>query len=104
VRDLDVPVELRVLPTVRDPDGLAVSSRNVYLSTEERERALALPHALSKARMAADPVATAREELNGLVPEYVEIVDLGDAKVLAAAACVGSTRLIDNVVLEGNVR
>jgi pantoate--beta-alanine ligase len=104
VRDLNVPVELRVLPTVRDPDGLAVSSRNVYLSPEERERALALPRALSKARTATDPIAAAREELNGLVPEYVEIVDLGGAKVLAAAAHIGSTRLIDNVVLEGEVR
>jgi pantoate--beta-alanine ligase len=103
VRDLDVPVELRVLPTVRDADGLAVSSRNAYLSPEERAHALALPRALAKAKDAADPVAVAREGLNGLVPEYVEIVDIGDAKVLAAAARVGPTRLIDNVVLEGEV-
>jgi len=101
VRDLDIPVELRVLPTVRDADGLAVSSRNAYLSPEERAHALALPRALAKAKDAADPVAVAREGLNGLVPEYVEIVDIGDAKVLAAAARVGPTRLIDNVVLEG---
>jgi pantoate--beta-alanine ligase len=103
VRDLDVPVELRVLPTVRDADGLAVSSRNAYLSPEERAHALALPRALAKAKDAADPIAVAREGLNGLVPEYVEIVDIGDAKVLAAAARVGPTRLIDNVVLEGEV-
>jgi pantoate--beta-alanine ligase len=103
VRDLDIPVELRVLPTVRDADGLAVSSRNAYLSPEERAHALALPRALAKAKDAADPVAVAREGLNGLVPEYVEIVDIGDAKVLAAAARVGPTRLIDNVVLEGEV-
>jgi pantoate--beta-alanine ligase len=103
VRDLDVPVELRVLPTVRDADGLAVSSRNAYLSPKERAHALALPRALAKAKDAADPVAVAREGLNGLVPEYVEIVDIGDAKVLAAAARVGPTRLIDNVVLEGEV-
>ena len=104
VGDLNVPVELRVLPTVRDADGLAVSSRNVYLSPEERKHALALPRALAKARDAADPVGAVRDELNGLVPEYVEIVDIGGAKVLAAAARVGSTRLIDNVVLEGEVR
>jgi pantoate--beta-alanine ligase len=104
VRDLNVPVELRVLPTVRDADGLAVSSRNVYLTSEEREQALALPRALTKARAAADPVTTARDELNGLVPDYVEIVDIGDAKVLAAAARIGATRLIDNVVIEGEVR
>src|SRR5919198_4529933 len=72
VGDLNVPVELRVLPTVRDADGLAVSSRNVYLSPEERKHALALPRALAKARDAADPVGAVRDELNGLVPEYVE--------------------------------
>ena len=104
VRDLNVPVELRVVPTVRDPDGLAVSSRNAYLSDEQRARALALPRALAKAREATDPVAAAREELNGLVPDYVEIVDIGDANVLAAAARVGSTRLIDNVLLEPGAR
>lgn len=101
VRDLDVPVQIRVLPTVRDPDGLALSSRNVRLSAEERERALALPHALQSAAQADDPVAAARAALNGLNPDYVEVVDLGDAKVLAAAVRVGATRLIDNVILEG---
>ena len=104
VRDLDVPVELLVVPTVRDDDGLAVSSRNAYLSRTERFEALALPRALSNARGSADPVAAARAELNGLAPDYVEIVDIGGAKVLAAATRVGSTRLIDNVVLEGEVR
>src|SRR5919197_3576748 len=89
VRDLELPVELRVVPTVRDRDGLALSSRNAYLSAEERARALALPRALSNAREASDPVASAREGLNGLVPEYVDIVDIGGAKVLAAAARVG---------------
>jgi pantoate--beta-alanine ligase len=104
VADLDVDVALRVVPTVRDADGLALSSRNVYLSRADRERALALPRALAAARAAADPVDAARRGLNGLEPEYVEIVDLGRAKVLAAAARVGSTRLIDNVVLEGELR
>jgi pantoate--beta-alanine ligase len=103
VRDLDLPVELRVVPTVRDADGLALSSRNAYLTPEERARARALPRALEAARRAADPVAEVRRALNGLAPEYVEIVDLGSAKVLAAAARVGATRLIDNVVLEGEV-
>jgi pantoate--beta-alanine ligase len=101
VADLNVPVQIRVLPTVRDADGLALSSRNVHLSPAERERALALPRALHAAAGAADPVAAAIEHLNGLQPEYVDIVDLGDARVLAAAVRVGSTRLIDNVLLEG---
>jgi pantoate--beta-alanine ligase len=104
VRDLNVPVEIRVVPTVRDPDGLALSSRNVRLSAAERERALGLPRALSEAVSSADPVAAARASLNGLEPEYVEVLDLGDAKVLAAAVRVGSTRLIDNVLLEGELR
>jgi pantoate--beta-alanine ligase len=99
IRDLDLRIGLRVLPTVRDPDGLALSSRNAYLSPEERLRALALPRALEAGRSASDPVTAARAAFNGLEPDYVEIVDLGDMKVLAAAARVGTTRLIDNVVL-----
>ena len=51
-----------------------------------------------------DPVAAARASLNGLAPDYVEILDLGDAKFLAAAVRVGSIRLIDNVLLEGEIR
>jgi pantoate--beta-alanine ligase len=104
VQDLNVPVEIRVVPTVRDPDGLALSSRNARLSAAERERALRLPRALNKAVSSPDPVAAARASLNGLEPEYVEVLDLGDAKVLAAAVRVGSTRLIDNVLLEGELR
>jgi pantoate--beta-alanine ligase len=104
VRDLDVPVEIRVVPTVRAADGLALSSRNRRLSPEERERALALPRALESAVGAADPVAAARASLNGLEPDYVEVLDLGDATVLAAAVRVGSTRLLDNVLLEGEFR
>jgi pantoate--beta-alanine ligase len=95
VRDLAVPVEIRVLPTVRDEDGLALSSRNAYLSPDERGRALALPRALAT----KDPVR-ARELLRDLEVEYVEVADF-KPKVLAAAVRVGSTRLIDNVVLEG---
>jgi pantoate--beta-alanine ligase len=95
VRDLDVPVEIRIVPTVRDADGLALSSRNARLSAEERERALALPRALAT----RDP-ARARELLDGVEIDYVEVADF-EPKVLAAAVRVGSTRLIDNVVLEG---
>jgi len=101
VRDLNVPLEIRVVPTVRDADGLALSSRNVRLSAEERERALGLQRALHEAVGAADPVGAARASLNGLSPDYVETVDLDGATVLAAAVRVGSTRLIDNVLLEG---
>ena len=104
VGDLDLEVELRVLPIVRDEDGLALSSRNAHLSREERERALALPRALEAGRSAyargSDPVAATRAALNGLAPDYVEVLDLDGATVLAAAARVGSTRLIDNVILD----
>jgi len=103
VDDLSVNVHLRVLPTVRDADGLALSSRNVRLSPAERKRALALPRALEAGRSAADPVAATRSALNGLEPEYVELLRVGDATLLTAAARVGSTRLIDNVVLEGEL-
>jgi pantoate--beta-alanine ligase len=104
VRDLNIAVEIRAVPTVRDPDGLALSSRNDRLSAEERERALGLPRALTSAASEPDPVAAARASLNGLEPEYVELLDLGDARVLAAAVRVGSTRLIDNVLVEGEIR
>jgi pantoate--beta-alanine ligase len=103
VSDLNVPVEIRVVPTVRDSDGLALSSRNTRLSADERKRALGLPRALASAANAPDPIAAARGCLNGLEPEYVEVLELGDAKVLAAAIRVGSTRLIDNVLLEGEL-
>jgi pantoate--beta-alanine ligase len=92
VRDLAVPVEIRVLPTVRDHDGLALSSRNAYLSPEERELALALPRALR---------ARDRSLLDGLEVDYFEEVDFAP-RVLAAAIRVGKNRLIDNVVLEGD--
>jgi pantoate--beta-alanine ligase len=98
IRDLSLDVELRVLPTIRDEDGLALSSRNALLSPQERERALAL----SKALATRDPDA-ALEQLrssNGLEIEYVEAADF-EPPVLVGAVRVGSTRLIDNVVLEG---
>ena len=94
VRDLGLGLEIRVLPTVRDPDGLALSSRNAYLSPAEREAALALPRALAS----KDP-ERARAELDGLDVEYVEVAHF-EPRVLAAAVRVGPTRLIDNVVLE----
>jgi pantoate--beta-alanine ligase len=98
IRDLALEIELRVLPTVRDADGLALSSRNALLSPEERERALTLFRAL-----ATKDAAKAREELaesNGLTVDYVEVADF-DPPVLAGAVRVGSTRLIDNIPLEG---
>jgi pantoate--beta-alanine ligase len=95
VRDLNLDVEIRVVPTVRDEDGLAVSSRNVLLSPAEREAASALPRALAT----GDP-ERARALLNGLEVDYVEIADF-EPRVLAAAVRVGRTRLIDNVVLKG---
>jgi len=99
VRDLDLPLQIRVVPTVRDADGLALSSRNAYLSAEERERALALPRALT-----TGDEAEARRLLDGLEVDYVEEADLDGMRVLAAAVRVGSTRLIDNVLLEGDCR
>jgi len=107
IRDLNVELELRVLPTVRDSDGLALSSRNAYLSEEERRQALVLPRALEAGRSAfalgSDPVTATRGAFNGVEPDYVEVLDLGDVIVLATAARVGSTRLIDNIVLEGEL-
>jgi pantoate--beta-alanine ligase len=101
VSDLNLRVNIRALPTVRDEDGLALSSRNAYLSDAERQQALALPRALEAARSADDPVAAARAALNGLEPEYIELLCVDDATVLTAAAQVGSTRLIDNVIVKG---
>ena len=95
-RDLNLDVEIRALPTVRDPDGLALSSRNVYLSPDERATALALPKALAT----RDP-EQARALLNGLEVDYLEVADF-EPRVLAAAVRIGKTRLIDNVVLEGD--
>ncbi|MDX6493468.1 MAG: pantoate--beta-alanine ligase [Gaiellaceae bacterium] len=103
VADLNLDIELRVLPTVRDADGLALSSRNVLLSPEDRARGLTLPRALHAGAGADDPVATALAALDGLEVDYVAVADF-DPPVLAGAVRVGSTRLIDNVPLEGAKR
>jgi pantoate--beta-alanine ligase len=120
VRDLDFPVEVRVLPTVREEDGLAMSSRNAYLEPDERERAAAISAALSAAERAATQgessadalVAAVGEKLEeaGIDPEYVEARDAEDLSpvatlngrpvLLAVAARVGRARLIDNVVID----
>jgi pantoate--beta-alanine ligase len=96
VRDLNLRLEIRVVDTVRDADGLALSSRNGRLSREERTLALAIPRALAT----RDP-GRARAVLAeaGIEPEYVAVADL-DGATLAIAANVGPARLIDNVLLE----
>jgi pantoate--beta-alanine ligase len=120
VRDLDMPVRIEVCPTIRDDDGLALSSRNAYLSPAERERAVALSRALRAAEQtvelgevdAAAVLAAARGELDaaGIEPEYLELrsaTDLAPAErvngstLLAVAARVGRARLIDNTMLKG---
>ena len=94
VGDLALEIDVRALPTVRDDDGLALSSRNRQLTAEERDLALALPRALSTRDR-----ARALELLDGLDVDYVEVAPF-DPPVLAGAIRVGSTRLIDNVPLE----
>jgi len=120
VRDLDIPVRVEVCPTVRDADGLALSSRNAYLSPAERDRALGLSRALRAAEAevsagrldAAAVLSAARAELDahGIEPEYLELrsaADLSPAErvngstLLAVAAQVGRARLIDNTILGG---
>lgn len=98
VRDLALEVEIHVEPTVRDSDGLAVSSRNAQLSPDERLQAASIFRALQT----RDPLR-ARSVLAdaGLEPEYLEVIEADGRKLLATAVTVGSTRLIDNVVLEG---
>ena len=120
VRDLNIPVRVAIAPTVREPDGLAMSSRNAYLSDDERPRAVALSRALAAAERevaagrldAAAVLAAARAELDaaGVEPEYLELRsadDLSPAErvngntLLAVAARVGRARLIDNTMLGG---
>ena len=108
IRDLAVPVELRVVPTVRDSDGLALSSRNAYLSEAERQAAGAIPSALRAGedahREGGDAIAAARAAIAReprVEPDYVELARFDGRLYLVVAARVGTTRLIDNVVLEG---
>jgi pantoate--beta-alanine ligase len=121
VRDLDFPVQIEVLPTVREPDGLAMSSRNAYLNPEERRRSAALIRALRAAEAVAASGETrpevaldaARAELerSGIEPEYLEARDAeglapaeslnGRPVLVAVAARVGQARLIDNLVIGG---
>ena len=96
IRDLALAIELRVVPTVRDADGLALSSRNALLSPDERKRALALPRALATRDRDRALEALRAADLDG---DYVEVADF-DPPVLVGAVRVGSTRLIDNVILE----
>ena len=104
VRDLNLDLDIRVVPTVRDVDGLALSSRNRNLSPEDHERALAIPRALEAGlaahRAGRDPVAAARAMLTGVDPDYVAVADFNGRPTLAIAARVGATRLIDNVPLD----
>jgi pantoate--beta-alanine ligase len=118
VEDLNLAVRIEARPTVREPDGLAMSSRNRLLSAEERSRALALPAALNAARdraaagdrSTAALLEAAREQMRafGVEPEYLALVDpdtlepleeLAPAGLLVLAARIGEVRLIDNAVL-----
>jgi pantoate--beta-alanine ligase len=119
VRDLNLPVDLVVCPIVREPDGLAMSSRNRYLSPAERKRALVLSQSLAAARNLAQHGETSaevlREAMRNFFPadphlqlDYAAVVDpdtllsvtgISGGALVAVAAWVGTTRLIDNLVL-----
>jgi pantoate--beta-alanine ligase len=122
VEDLAIPVQIVGMPTVREEDGLALSSRNAYLSEEDRQRAAALPRALDYARGAiqtGEPLNlvldTARKSLIEAGFSRIDYFALVDAKTLQpldrpqgemrliAAAAIGQTRLIDNVAVENMV-
>ena len=107
VRDLHLEIEIRIVPTVREADGLALSSRNAQLSPSERVRACAIARALEVGlaahRGGGDPVSAARAALvreGGIDPDYVAVADFEGEPTLAIAARVGQTRLIDNVRLD----
>ena len=98
VRDLDVPVDIRSVSTVRDPDGLALASRNAYLSAAERARAASLYRAL----VARDPslVEGELDYLTVVDPDTFDEVEPRAGALVIGAARFGGTRLIDNIVLE----
>jgi pantoate--beta-alanine ligase len=104
VRDLNLRLRLRIVPTVRDADGLALSSRNVHLTADDRRRALAIPRALHAGLVAhhagGDALAAARSALGDLSVEYIDVARFGGRLVLVIAARVGGTRLIDNAPLD----
>jgi len=117
VRDLDLPVELAVVPTVREPDGLALSSRNVRLAPAERERATSLSKGLQAAtdaiaageRDAAAVAEAARAAMDGVEPEYLALVNpdsfqpiktVNGRVLVAVAARIGAIRLIDNTIVQ----
>ena len=122
VHDLNFPVKIVACPIVREADGLAMSSRNAYLDSQQRRRALLLYCSLMRVkksweggeRDAARLLATGREEFAGKKSvrlDYLEIVDpdsldpvegVGGGALVAVAAFVGSTRLIDNILLPGS--
>lgn len=121
VRDFDLPIEIRICPTVREADGLAMSSRNVYLSADERKHALALSRALKKAEQAVaagerdvwkirDTLQTELAANPGVRVQYAVVADAETLRepatldrpcVALIAAFVGKTRLIDNCLLNG---
>jgi pantoate--beta-alanine ligase len=117
VRDLDLPVRLEVVATVREPDGLALSSRNARLDAGERERAASLSRALAAVRDAidagerdpADAAAAGRAAMDGVEPQYLSLIDpetlepvqdVAGRVLVVVAAHVGPARLIDNILIE----
>jgi pantoate--beta-alanine ligase len=119
--DLNMGIEVKIMPIIRESDGLAMSSRNIYLSTDERKDAIVLNQALKKAEALIksgerDPkkIVKIMEEMIGAVPavkiDYAAMVDTKDLKkvktisgevLIALAAFIGKTRLIDNVIVKG---
>lgn len=122
VRDLNIPVAIEVCPIIREPDGLALSSRNAYLDPQERKAALVLHHSLQRAQKlfesgehdSARLVATGREEFNRepkVRLDYFDVVDpdslepitiISNLALIAVAAFIGNTRLIDNLIVDPN--